>query len=289
MVKAVCLELALVGLLALLLRKLPVLLGDNGLVDAVVERIVLLLDDVVLVAGAGDLLVMSASVRQLAAVHWIVKHADEEGTREGFPLVVVTADLAVSVLVEPVCDSCGAHGGVDVLVIDDADDLGLFLGNLQVPVHELVAVGREAAIPFSFTGLLPAALHRLDKDILALDLGDSGENGNHQLAAVLGGVDAVLHADEVDAEVLHPLQGGQHVRGVSTKTRQFENQNKRNMILTRFDIMKHLKKFRSAVNILTRFSFVAVFPGNGHILKIGIFAEPVFLCIQTITVNLNGG
>ena len=53
-VKAVCLELALVGLLALLLRKLPVFLGNDGLVNAVVERIVLLIDDVVLVAGAGD-------------------------------------------------------------------------------------------------------------------------------------------------------------------------------------------------------------------------------------------
>lgn len=115
MVKAVCLELALVGLLALLLRKLPVLLGDDGLVDAVVERIALLLDDMVLVAGAGNLFVVPASVGQLATVHGIVEHADEEGTREGLTLVVVAADLAVPVLVEPVCDSGGAHGGVDVL------------------------------------------------------------------------------------------------------------------------------------------------------------------------------
>ena len=93
-VKAVCLELALVGLLALLLRKLPVLLGDDGLVDAVVERIVLLLDDVVLVAGAGNLFIVPAPVGQLTAVHGIIEHADEEGACEGLPFVVVAADLA---------------------------------------------------------------------------------------------------------------------------------------------------------------------------------------------------
>ena len=288
-VKAVCLELALVGLLALLLRKLPVLLGDDGLVDAVVERVVLLLDDVVLVAGAGDLLVMSASVRQLAAVHWIVKHADEEGTREGFPLVVVTADLAVSVLVEPVCDSGGAHGGVDVLVIDDADDLGLFLGNLQVPVHELVAVGREAAVPFALAGLLPAALHRLDKDILALDLGDSGENGNHQLAAVLGGVDAVLHADEVDAEVLHPLQGGQHVRGVAAEAGELEHQHEGDAVLAGFDVPQHAKKLRAALDVLAGFALVAVFPGDEHVLELRVLAQLVLLRVQAVAVHLHGG
>ena len=88
-------------------------------------------------------------------------------------------DLAVSVLVEPVCDSGGAHGGVDVLVIDDADDLGLFLGNLQVPVHELVAVGREAAVPFALTGFLFTAGHRLSTDILTFDFSNSRKNRNH--------------------------------------------------------------------------------------------------------------
>lgn len=222
-VEAVRLELALVGLLALLLRELPVLLGDDGLVDAVVERIGLLLDDVVLVAGAGDFFVIPAPVGQLAAVHGIVKHADEEGACEGLPLVVVAADLAVSVLVEPVCDSGGAHGGVNVLVIDDADDLSFFLGNLQLPVHELVAVGRKAAVPFALAGFLPAALHRLHEDVLALDLGDGGEDGNHQLAAVLGGINAILHADEVDAEILHPLQGGQHVGSVAAEAGELEH------------------------------------------------------------------
>ncbi len=288
-VKAVCLELALVGLLALLLRKLPVLLGDDGLVDAVVERVVLLLDDVVLVAGAGDLLVMSASVRQLAAVHWIVKYADEEGTREGFPLVVVTADLAVSVLVEPVCDSGGAHGGVDVLVIDDADDLGLFLGNLQVPVHELVAVGREAAVPFALAGILPAALHRLHEDVLALNLSDGGEDGNHQLAAVLGGINAVLHADQVDAKVLHPLQGGQHVRGVAAEAGELEHQHEGDAVLAGFDVPQHAKKLRAALDVLAGFPLVAVFPGDEHVLELRVLAQLVLLRVQAVAVHLHGG
>ncbi len=257
--------------------------------DAVVERVVLLLDDVVLVAGAGDLLVMSASVRQLSAVHGIVKHADEEGTREGFPLVVVAADLAVSVLVEPVGDSGGAHGGVDVLVIDDADDLGLFLSNLQLPVHELVAVGGKAAVPFALTGLLPAALHRLNEDVFALNLGDGGKDGNHQLAAVLGGINAVLHADQVDAEVLHPLQGGQHVRSVAAEARELEHQHEGDAVLAGFDVPQHPQELRTALDVLAGLALVAVFPDDEHVLELRVLAQLVRLRVQAVAVHLHGG
>ena len=288
-VEAVRLDLALVGLLALLLRELPVLLGDDGLVDAVVERVVLLFDDVVLVAGAGNLLIVPAPVGQLAAVHGIVEHADEEGACEGLPLIVVAADLAVPVLVEPVCDSGSAHGGVDVLVIDDADDLGLFLGNLQLPVLELVAIGRKATVPFALAGLLPAALHRLNEDVFALNLGDGGENGNHQLAAVLGGVDAVLHADEVDAEVLHPLQGGQHVRSISTEAGELEHQHEGNAVLAGFDIPQHPQELRTALDVLAGLSLVAVFPGDEHVLELRVLAQLVLLRVQAVAVHLHGG
>lgn len=178
---------------------------------------------------------------------------------------------------------------MDVLVIDDADDLGLFLGNLQVPVHELVAVGREAAVPFALAGLLPAALHRLDKDILALDLGDSGENGNHQLAAVLGGVDAVLHADEVDAEVLHPLQGGQHVRGVAAEAGELEHQHEGDAVLAGFDVPQHAKKLRAALDVLAGLALVAVFPGDEHVLEFRVLAQFVLLRVQAVAVHLHGG
>ena len=172
---------------------------------------------------------------------------------------------------------------------DDADDLGLFLGNLQVPVHELVAVGREATVPFALAGLLPAALHRLDKDILALDLGDSGENGNHQRAAVLGGVDAVLHADEVDAEVLHPLQGGQHVRGVAAEAGELEHQHEGDAVLAGFDVPQHAKKLRAALDVLAGFALVAVFPGDEHVLELRVLAQLVLLRVQAVAVHLHGG
>ena len=243
----------------------------------------------ILIAGAGDLLVMPAPVGQLAAVHGIVEHADEEGTREGLPLVVVAADLAVPVLVEPVCDSGSAHGGVDVLVIDDADDLGLFLGNLQLPVLELVAIGRKATVPFALAGLLPAALHRLHEDVLALNLSDGGEDGNHQLAAVLGGINAVLHADQVDAEVLHPLQGGQHIGGVAAEARELEHQHKGDAVLAGFDVPQHPQKLRAALDILAGFALVAVFPGDEHVLELRVLAQLVLLRVQAVAVHLHGG
>lgn len=212
-----------------------------------------------------------------------------KGACESLSLVVVAADLAVSVLVEPVCDSGGAHGGVDVLVIDDADDLGLFLGNLQVPVHKLVAVGGKAAVPFALTGLLAAALHRLNEDVFALNLGDGGKDGNHQLAAVLGGVDAVLHADEVDAEVLHPLQGGQHVGSVAAEAGELEHQHEGDAVLAGFDVPQHAKKLRAAPDVLAGFALVAVFPGDEHVLELRVLAQLVLLRVQAVAVHLHGG
>ena len=178
---------------------------------------------------------------------------------------------------------------MNILIEDDAHDFGFFFIDEQLTFFELIAIRSKAAIPFSFTGLLPAAFHCLNQNVFSLNFGNSGEHGNHQLAGVFGRINAIFDANEIDTVILHTLEGGEYICGVSAKTRQFENKNKRNMIFTRFDILKHLKKFRAIVNILTRFSFVAVFSGNGHILKISIFAELVFLCIQTITVNLNGG
>ena len=82
---------------------------------------------------------------------------------------------------------------------------------LHAALFQLIAVGRKAAIPFSLAGSLDSALHDLHTDILTLDLSHSGENRAHQFSGVLGGINPVLHADQIDAKILHHLQGGQHL------------------------------------------------------------------------------
>ena len=191
--------------------------------------------------------------------------------------------------VEPVGDFFRTHGGMNVFIEDDAHDFGFFFIDEKLTFFELVAIRSKAAIPFSFTSLLSAAFHCLNQNVFSLNFGNSGEHGNHQLAGVFGGINAVFDANEVDTIILHALEGGENVCGVSTKTRQFENKNKRNMIFTGFDILKHLKKFRSTVNILTRFSLVAVFPGDEHVLELRVLAQLVLLRVQAVAVHLHGG
>ena len=201
----------------------------------------------------------------------------------------MTLDLPVAVLIQPVCDFGCTHGGVDVLVEDDPDSLGLLLGDDELTIHQRIAIGSEAAVPAAFTGLLPAPLHRLHKDVFPLDLRHSREHGDHQLAGVLAAVDAVLHADQVDAKVLHSLQGGQHVRSVAAEAGELEHQHEGDAVLAGFDVPQHAKKLRAALDVLAGFALVAVFPGDEHVLELRVLAQLVLLRVQAVAVHLHGG
>ena len=106
---------------------------------------------------------------------------------------------------------------MDILVKDKAYHVRLVVGYGQFAVHELVTIGSKAAVPFALTGFLLAALHGLHQNVFPLNLRDGGEDGNHQFSAVFGTVDSVLHANQVDAEILHFLQGCQNVRRVASE------------------------------------------------------------------------
>ena len=92
-----------------------------------------------------------------------------------------------------------------ILVKNHADCRSFFLIDEKLPFFQPVAIWRKAAIPFSLTGFLDSALHGLHTDIFTLNFSHSRKNGNHQLSRILGGINPVLHANQIDTEILHDL------------------------------------------------------------------------------------
>ena len=100
-----------------------------------------------------------------------------------------------------VCTGIRMH----ILVKNHADCRCFFLIDEKLSLFQLVAIRRKAAVPFPFTGFLDSALHRLHTDVFTLNFSHSRKNGNHQLSRILGGINPVLHANQVNAKILHDL------------------------------------------------------------------------------------
>ena len=92
-----------------------------------------------------------------------------------------------------------------ILVKNHADCRSFFLIDEKLSLFQLVAIRSKAAIPFPFTGFLDSSLHGLHTDIFTLNFSHSRENGNHQFSRILGGINPVLHANQIDTEILHDL------------------------------------------------------------------------------------
>ena len=192
--------------------------------------------------------------------------------------------VGCKVFCKAVCAGIRMH----ILVKNHADCRCFFLIDEKLSLFQLVAIRRKAAIPFSFTGFLDSALHCLHTDILTLDFSHSRENGDHQLPGVLGGIDPILHANQIDAKVLHNLQGGQHICRISAETGEFEHQHIGHAVFTGLDILHHAVKFYTPFNGLAGFTGILVFSHNLIVIELGIGFHSGFLCIQRVSVNLHG-
>ena len=67
----------------------------------VVEHILVLLYDVILVAGAGDLLIVAASVGQLSAIDGVVQNTAHKCGGETVQSVVLAFLLLISMFIQP--------------------------------------------------------------------------------------------------------------------------------------------------------------------------------------------
>ena len=110
-----------------------------------------------------------------------------------------------AVVFQVLCQAVSPHVRVDIPIINHADGLRLVLVDLQLSILETVTIGSESTVPSALPGFLNTSLHGLDADVLPFDFRHGGEHGDHKLPRILGGVDAVLHANQVDPEVLHHL------------------------------------------------------------------------------------
>ena len=256
---------------------------------SIVNGIIICPYDVRFVASADPFHRFAATVCDLAAVDRIVQHCLDEVGGEGGQHVVLAQLFGVAVAVQILGDGADPVTRMHISVIDDPDDLGFVLGNQNQAVFQLIAVRRKAAIPLALASLLLAASHGLRADVFTLDFCHGGQNRDHQLAAFLGGVDAVLHADQVDAIVLHELKGVQHVRCVSAKAGELEDEDIIDTVLLSLNILEHPSEFHASLNVLAGEAFVRVFADDGHFLIRRISAELFSLRVQRVAVNLHAG
>ena len=178
---------------------------------------------------------------------------------------------------------------MDVAVINDPDHLNFILCNDKVSIFQFVSIWSETAVPFALTSLLLTSCHCLCADIFSLNLCHRRQHRDHQLSCILGAVNAILHADQIDTEILHELQRVQNIRRISAKSGQLKDQHIRNIIFAVLDVIQHPLKLLPPLDVLAGKSFVRILPGNDHILVCRILPQLVTLGIQAVPVNLHGG
>ena len=201
-------------------------------------------------------------------------------------LPILPWDLADTMVLQILCDAVCTDVCVNILVIDDTDGLCFFLVDNQFSTHQLIPIGSKAAVPAALPRFLAAALHGLDTDILTLDLRHGRQDGDHQFTRVLGRINAILNAHQVDAKILHNLKGREHVRRVSAETGQFEHQHIGHAVFAGFDVLHHLAELRPAFNRFAGLSCILIFTGNFIIIVVGICLHFGFLRIQRVAVHL---
>jgi len=193
------------------------------------------------------------------------------------------------VAVEIFSNSGNALIGMDVAVINNTDYFHFILRNDKVSAFQFVSIGSETAVPFALTSLLLPSCHCLCADILSLDFRHRRQHGNHKLSGILGAVNAILHANQVDTKILHKLQRVQNIGCISAKSGELKDKHIGNAVFAVLDVVQHPLKLLPPLDVLAGKSFVRILPGNDHILVCRILPQLVPLGIQAVSVYLHGG
>ena len=178
---------------------------------------------------------------------------------------------------------------MNITIIDYSDNFCFIFGNNKFTIIQFISIRCKSAVPFALTSLLFPSCHCLCADILSLDFCHRRQHRDHQLSCILGAVNAILHADQIDTEILHELQRVQNVRCISAKSGQLKDQHIRNIIFAVLDVIQHPLKLLPPLDVLSRKALVRILPGNDHILVCRILPQLVTLGIQAVSVNLHRG
>ena len=178
---------------------------------------------------------------------------------------------------------------MDVAVINNTDYFYFILRNDKISVFQFISIGSKTAVPLALTSLLFPSRHCLCADILSLDFCHRRQHGDHQLSGILGAVNAILHADQVDTKILHELQRVQNIGCISAKSGELKDKHIGNAVFAVLDIVQHPLELLPPLDVLAGKSLVRILPDNDHIFVCRILPQLVTLGIQAVPVYLHGG
>ena len=234
----------------------------------------------IFVPGAVNFFKFAATKGNLSAVDGVFQNGTNQCCTEKGRGAVLTGEFLKAVGLQIFGKTICTRVCVDVLLKNRANGRGFVLVDLQHTVNQTIAIRRKTPVPAAFSCLLDASFHGLDTDVFALDLCNSRQNGDHQLARVLGGINAIFHADQVHTKILHDLQGRQHISGVTAKAGELEHQHIGNAILAGFDVLHHPAERSTAFNGFARFTCILVFADDLVVVEVCIGFHASFLCIR---------
>jgi len=150
----------------------PQLFRDDAFMQAIHYQVIILLDQLVFVAGAMHLFRFTAAISDLSAVHRVLDDtANKCGIKQRI-LSIMTGNLMDPVIFQILGKTIGADIRGDPLFKNGADRRSFLLIDLQYTILQAVSIRRKTTVPLAVPGFLNPALHGLDTNILTLDLCD---------------------------------------------------------------------------------------------------------------------
>ena len=154
---------------------------------------------------------------------------------------------------------------MNITVINNTDYFHFILCNDKIAVFQTITIRSETTIPLALTSLLLPSCHCLSADIFSLYFCHRRQHGDHQFSGVLRAVNAILHADQIDTEILHELQRVQNVRRISAKSGELKDQHIRYAVFAVLNVIQHPLKVLPSLDVLSGKALVRILPGNNHI------------------------
>ena len=195
--------------------------------SALRKKIVVCLDPAILVSGSFDLFRYNLSVGDLSDIDRIGQDCFDQRFCKMGEISLTQLALLVAVLVQIPADCLNPHSLVGVQVKDNSDNLRVLGLNRQGIIFfiEFIAERSRTSVPFSFTGFLLSPLHGLHQDVFTLYFRHCREDCDRQLTGISGGINSVLHTDQVYTVVLDILQGVKDICRITPETGKFKYQN----------------------------------------------------------------
>ena len=158
----------------LLLSQFPILYRNDRFMYSFVYGIIVLFNYMELITGTGNLLGFSPTEGYLSAINRIIQYKGNEMSRKHIQRIVLALLLFVAVFVEIGCYRNDAHIGMYIFIINKPNNVNFIFCNQKFAFFKFITVWSKTAVPFALTGFLSTPFHRLYKNVLSLDFGNSG-------------------------------------------------------------------------------------------------------------------